>query len=150
MMFNGNRLELLRCRVLTAEFGEAIDHRFGLAAPGQMLDRRAESALAQGPFRLGGKVRLGVTRHGDMGDIGQLQPIVGEQPAHRMFGKFRRVLEALTQPLLGNRADQLAVDNQARRRIRVKGVQPEYNAHETKPILYNWPLLATFIRSLAG
>jgi hypothetical protein len=62
-------------------------------------------------------------------DVTKPQSIILQKPPDGILRERHRMLGTTPQALLGNGAHEISVDQKARRRIRVEGVQTEDDGH---------------------
>ena len=93
--------------------------------------RRDVAGVAEPARRLadlGTEVRARVAADRDVVELARIEPRVAQAPRSRQRREAGHVLDAVETLFLGRR-DELAVDHEGRRRIAVKGVEPQDRGH---------------------
>ena len=131
VMLDRNGLKADLGGILVADRSQPVEHRNRVARTPHVGQSGPDPGgrIARDVVQFGPAVGAGVARDRDQIDVRQAQAVVGQEPADRLARKRRAVLDPLAQPLFGDRPNQLAIDQQACRRIGVEGVEAQNGGH---------------------
>ena len=109
--------------------GELVERGSDLGSVGEAIANQSERRAApEGEERLLQEVRLGVAVDGDMLDVLEADPGLGQAPAHRLDRQPGPVLDPAEALLLGG-GDEQPVAQKAGRTVGVIGVEAEDQGH---------------------